>query len=103
MPRPPTLQDRRPAPPGAPPRVRRSRVGDLVFKGVSLAFAVGLVGLLILLLIDLSAGGSRAFSAFGLRFLTGRNWNPVFGREEFGALPFIFGTLVTSTIAIVLA
>src|SRR5207244_2289706 len=32
-----------------------------------------------------------------------RSWNPVFGREEFGALPFIFGTLVTAAVAIVLA
>jgi phosphate transport system permease protein len=38
-----------------------------------------------------------------LGFLTGRDWNPVAGREQFGALPFIFGTLVTSAIAIALA
>jgi phosphate transport system permease protein len=35
--------------------------------------------------------------------LIGRKWNPVFGREQFGALPFIFGTLVTSAVAIALA
>jgi phosphate transport system permease protein len=51
----------------------------------------------------LSSGGFRAFRDFGIHFLTGRNWNPVFGREQFGALPFIFGTLVTSAVAIVLA
>src|SRR5206468_12065310 len=37
----------------------------------------------------------------GLHFLSGRNWSPAFDR--FGALPFIFGTLVTSAIAVVLA
>ena len=36
-------------------------------------------------------------------FLIGTAWNPVSGREAFGALPFIFGTLVTSALAIVLA
>jgi phosphate transport system permease protein len=93
-----------PEPVGAPPRSwRRSHVGDRTFKGLSVGFAVGLIGLLLLLVADLAIGGSRAFEAFGLKFLTGRNWNPVFGREEFGALPFIFGTVVTSTIALVLA
>ena len=65
--------------------------------------AIGLVALLGLLLWELSSGGARAFGKFGIHFITGRNWNPVFGREQFGALPFIFGTLVTSAIAIVLA
>jgi phosphate transport system permease protein len=55
------------------------------------------------MLWELATGGSRAFARFGLHFLTGRNWNPVFGREQFGALPFIFGTLVTSAVAIALA
>jgi phosphate transport system permease protein len=88
---------------GAPPPWRRSRLGDLVFKGVSVAMALGLIALLALMLWELSVGGSRAFARFGIHFITGRNWNPVFGREQFGALPFIFGTLVTSAIAIVLA
>src|SRR3989442_12301758 len=51
----------------------------------------------------LASGGSRAFAKFGFGFLTGRNWNPVFGREQFGALPFLFGTLVTSAVALALA
>jgi phosphate transport system permease protein len=78
-------------------------MGDTLFRGLSLAIAAGLVVLLAVMLWVLASGGYRAFARFGLRFLTGRNWNPVFGREEFGALPFIFGTLVTSAVAIVLA
>jgi len=78
-------------------------LGDRVFKGTTVVMAVGLIALLGLLLWELATGGSRAFEKFGLHFLTGRNWNPVFGREEFGALPFVVGTLVTSAIAIVLA
>jgi phosphate transport system permease protein len=85
------------------PLKRRSRLGDRLFRGTSAGIAIGLIALLALILIELATGGWRAFSTFGLRFLTGRNWNPVFGREEFGALPFIFGTLVTAAIAIVLA
>jgi phosphate transport system permease protein len=51
----------------------------------------------------LASGGARAFEKFGFGFLTGKNWNPVEGREQFGALPFVFGTLVTSAVALVLA
>jgi phosphate transport system permease protein len=68
-----------------------------------MAVGVGLLALLALLLWVLASGGWRAFTEFGIHFLTGRNWNPVLGREQFGALPFVFGTLVTSAIAIVLA
>jgi len=75
----------------------------MLFRGLSLVMAAGLIALLALMLWVLASGGYRAFARFGLRFLTGRNWNPVFGREEFGALPFIFGTLVTSAVAIALA
>jgi phosphate transport system permease protein len=88
---------------GTPGRWRRSRVGDHLFKGVSVAMALGLIALLTLLLYELTTGGYRAFAKFGLGFITGKQWNPVFGREQFGALPFIIGTLVTSATAIVLA
>jgi phosphate transport system permease protein len=87
---------------GAPQR-RRSRLGDRLFRGTSLALGLGIVGLLAVLLWVLASGGDRAFARFGLHFLIGKNWNPVLGREEFGALPFVFGTLVTSAVAIFLA
>ena len=76
---------------------------DRLFRGASFTFAFGLVALLVLMVVVLSTNGSRALSAFGIHFVTGRNWNPVAGREQFGALPLIFGTLVTSAIALVLA
>src|SRR6266496_4173264 len=87
----------------APLTRRRSRLGDPVFRGVALAVGLGLIALLIMLIVELATGSSRVFAKFGLSFLTGRNWNPVAGRESFGALPFIFGTLVTSAIAVALA
>jgi phosphate transport system permease protein len=82
---------------------RRSRLADGTFRGSSWLASVLLIGLLAALLIVLLDGSSRVFGEFGLRFFTGTTWNPVAGREEFGALPFIFGTLVTSAVAIVLA
>jgi phosphate transport system permease protein len=88
---------------GAPPDRRRSRLGDRLFAGWTGAMALGLVALLALLLAELILGGWRTFDRFGLGFFVGRAWNPVRGREAFGALPFIFGTLVTSAVAIALA
>jgi phosphate transport system permease protein len=85
------------------PRARRSRFLDAAFRLLTSGVGAGLILLLGLLVFVLSSGASRAFARFGLGFLTGRNWNPVIGRESFGALPLIFGTLATSAIAIVIA
>ena len=51
--------------------------------------SVGLVVMLALLLWVLADGGWRAIREFGLHFVIGRDWNPVAGRETYGALPFI--------------
>jgi phosphate transport system permease protein len=82
---------------------RRGRLGDRLFSGTTALLAVGLIALLALLLYVLGSDGSEAFGRYGLSFITGRDWNPVPGREQFGALPFIFGTVVTSATAIALA
>ena len=58
------------------------------------------VALVAIVLVLLSQAGP-ALSRFGLGFFTGREWNPVNG--HFGALPFIFGTVVTSVIALLIA
>jgi phosphate transport system permease protein len=77
------------------------RLGDLSLQGLTLAAAVAsvlLVGAIvwkILRLADLS------YAHFGLDFVTGRSWDPV--KHVFGALPFIYGTAVSSLVALVLA
>jgi phosphate transport system permease protein len=83
------------------PGARRVRLGDRAFKSVTLAFGVGLIAVLGLILGVLAKGGASALGRFGIGFLFGRDWDPV--HESFGALPYVFGTLVTSGIAIVLA
>jgi phosphate transport system permease protein len=83
---------------------RRSRFVDRTFKVGVMVIACGLILLLFLLISDLTAGGSRVFSRFGVFGVgKGTEWNPARGREDFGALPFICGTLVTSAVAIVAA
>jgi len=84
-------------------RARRSRFIDRGFRSMTLLLGLALIGLLVYMLIDLTAGAWRTFEQFGLHFFVGTTWNPVRGREEFGALPFIFGTAVTSFLAVIIA
>ncbi len=73
--------------------------GDLVFQAVLAGVAVlSVIGLAVLLLRELVYGSLPAISEFGLGFLTSTEWNPV--RGEFGALPFIYGTVVSSLLAL---
>jgi phosphate transport system permease protein len=66
-------------------------------------FAAALLILIIVgaMLIALAMKSKLSIQQFGFGFLTSRQWNPVTG--EFGALPFIYGTLVSSLIALVIA
>jgi phosphate transport system permease protein len=57
-----------------------------------------LVGLIV---YELITGGKLAWHAFGWRFFLGRDWDPV--NDQYGALPFIYGTLVSSLLALVIA
>jgi phosphate transport system permease protein len=83
-------------------RMRRpSRFGDKAFEWFTLAMAMVLVLLIILIGWELWHGSSLAVQKFGFHFLTTSTWDPV--AEQFGALPFIYGTLVSSLIALVIA
>ncbi len=63
--------------------------------------ALSVFVLIVLIGYELAHGSQLAFRKFGWRFLTSSEWDPV--AEQFGALPFIFGTLVSSVIALVIA
>jgi len=65
------------------------------------AAAAAVIALAILLGLTLSYGAAPALSKFGLGFLIGKTWDPV--QEEFGALPFIYGTLISSFLALLMA
>lgn len=88
---------------GTLPLAGGSHLGDRVFRTSTAVVSFGLILLLLALIAVLIKGSSRAFGAFGASFVVGRDWNPVAGRESFGALPFIFGTLVTSAVGLVIA
>ena len=81
----------------APP----SRFGDKAFEWLTLGMALVVILMIFLIGWQLTRGSSLAIQKFGLRFLTTSTWDPV--AEEFGALPFIYGTLVSSLIALLIA
>jgi phosphate transport system permease protein len=82
---------------------RRVRFGDVVLQLLAGAAALGatiLVGLIIWKLVD---GSHLALSKYGLGFVTRVAWNPVIGHELYGAGSFLFGTIITSFFALLVA
>ncbi|HEV7797685.1 MAG TPA: phosphate ABC transporter permease subunit PstC [Pyrinomonadaceae bacterium] len=75
--------------------------GDAIFRVVLLA-AAGLMLLIVsAMIVALAAKSLPSIRQFGFRFLTSSEWNPVTG--QFGALAFIYGTIVSSLIAILIS
>src|SRR5256712_10673501 len=81
-------------------RVRTAAsVGDSLFRWLSGGVAVAVVGLLALIVAVLFVVADESIRTFGTGFLNGTIWNPV-PPEVFGAVPFVYGTLVTSALAL---
>ena len=78
-----------------------SRFGDRAFKWLTLLMALAVFALIVLIGRELTLGSRLALHRFGWHFLVSSDWDPV--NEVFGALPFVFGTLVSSAIALVIA
>lgn len=79
-------------------------LGDNLFLLITALAAIALNVILLLLILTLGSASGPAFRSFGIQFLWSTAWqpNPSVGPLEFGAAPFIYGTLVTSLIAIVI-
>ncbi len=73
-----------------------SRLGDRIFSNLTLVFALVIVGILLGFIVILNIDAVPAIIRFGLSFIGSSSWDPV--REEFGALPAIYGTLLSSAI-----
>ena len=80
--------------------LRRFRLGDRTFKAITQISAVTVLVLLGGVMLALVHGSLPAWRAFGFDFFTSQSWNPV--TEKFGALPAIYGTLLTSFIAMLI-
>lgn len=81
--------------------LRRLRTGDDIAYSVVFTCAAGIMVITALLVWELwiNSGPSRA--KFGFNFLLTSTWDPIAGK--FGAVPFIFGTVVTSAVALLIA
>ncbi|MGH9436593.1 MAG: phosphate ABC transporter permease subunit PstC [Terriglobia bacterium] len=75
--------------------------GDRIAHLVTLLFAVSIIVLTALVLYELVSASELSRAKFGWSFAFTQIWNPVTG--EFGALPFIYGTVVTSVLALIIA
>src|SRR5262245_31572773 len=79
---------------------RRLQRGDTIAHCITLIFAATIILITALLFYELFIGATLTRQKFGWRFLTESTWDPV--ALEFGALPFIYGTVVTSTLALLI-
>ena len=81
--------------------MKRHNLLDILFRNVTRLSAFAVLVLLVAIMVSLIIGSLPSIKAFGFRFLASAEWNPV--TDEFGALVPIFGTLVTSAIALLIA
>ncbi len=84
-----------------PSRLAGKARGDAVFKWLLFLAASTIPALLVALLVELVRGSRLAMGQFGAGFIVGSGWDPVVG--DFGAWPAIYGTLVTSLLALLFA
>jgi phosphate transport system permease protein len=80
----------------------RKLTADNLFVLIIAVMAASALIILLLTTYVLSEGSVPVFQRFGSNFIFGTPWNAVEGREAFGALPYILGTLVTSGIALLI-
>jgi phosphate transport system permease protein len=79
----------------------RKDAGDVIFRRVMMSFSLIIIVLVAGMLTLLVSSSWLSIRKFGLSFFVTRTWDPVF--ENFGALPFIYGTMVTSFVALLIA
>ena len=82
-------------------RTSGGEAADRVFRSAITACGLAVLGVLVLIVYELVTRSSLSWHAFGFKFFAASDWDPV--SEQFGALPFIYGTLVSSLVALVIA
>jgi phosphate transport system permease protein len=82
-------------------RTSGGEVQDRVFQSAMILCGLAVLGILVLIVYELVSRSSLSWHAFGFRFFAGGEWDPV--NKQFGAMPFIFGTLVSSLVALIIA
>jgi len=105
MPGPQPLEARKvtAVPVSAAPLLRQAggETPDRIFQGAMTVCGLAVLGVLVLIVYELVVRSGLSWHAFGLKFFATSDWDPV--NELFGAVPFIYGTLVSSLLALVIA
>jgi phosphate transport system permease protein len=78
-----------------------SSLADRAFSFLMLLCALSIFAIVLLILVELISGSKLTISKFGMSFFFGSAWDPVNG--NFGALPFIYGTVVSSILSLIIA
>ena len=77
--------------------------GDKFIKALVFGASIYALFMVVLVFYALSEGSLPIFFKEGINFIIGTEWNSIEGRESFGALPYIIGTLISSSIAMAIA
>jgi phosphate transport system permease protein len=99
--RPPSNLTSKPGPRAKTAASRAGNLGDLLFKGATFFFALLISGIVVLIVVETARNSRLSIAKFGWSFLWRTIWDPV--AEQFGALPFVYGTAVSSIIALIIA
>src|SRR6185436_5970677 len=86
---------------GAPRLTAEVNLGDRLFRWVTAAFAAGSIVTLAAMALQMTRASALTLGQFGPGFVTSTEWDPV--RELYGGLPYIYGTLMSSLLALLIA
>ena len=81
----------------------QERTIEASFRGISFLATLTVIVLMLGLVWTLTEDATEAIQKYGLGFLVNTEWNPVSGRETYGILPMLYGTIASSSIALLLA
>lgn len=106
MPGPQPVEESKVMPQTAGPESRLLRasggeVSDRVFQSAMVVCGLAVLGILFLIVYELVWRSGLSWRAFGFKFFSASDWDPV--NQVFGALPFIYGTLVSSFVSLIIA
>ena len=82
-------------------RASGGEFSDRLFKWAMTVCGFAVLGVLVIIVYELVSGSTLSWHAFGFKFFAASDWDPV--NDHFGALPFIYGTLVSSILALIIA
>jgi phosphate transport system permease protein len=79
----------------------RKKLSDLFFENITLVFALMIIGLVVFIIYEMFMDSKLSREMFGFGFIFSQDWNPV--KDKFGALTFVYGTLISSIIALAIS